>query len=130
FADIYPGLAKAKVLSDGRKTYHFNGVIRLMPDQLANPLIDRVPKMIFVNSTSDSFHPKVPDAFIEYQFTVMENAPWHIFQVLTKRPERMAAFTQKRYKNTPPPAHIWMGSTTEDQKNYDERIIHLRNTIA
>jgi len=104
-ADVYPGLAK-KAKIDGNETYAFTGKIVLLPERLANPLRDRVPKRYFVNSMSDLFHPKVPDVFIEAVFDVMEKAYWHVFQVLTKRPERMAAFSQKRYKGKQPPKKI------------------------
>jgi protein gp37 len=45
-----------------------------LPEALANPLRDRDPKRYFVNSWSDLFHPKVPDEFIDWVFTVMEAA--------------------------------------------------------
>lgn len=60
----------------------------------------------------------------------MEMAHWHQFQVLTKRPERMAAFTQKRYKDKEPPPNIWMGTSVEDQQSFDDRIVHLRQVKA
>jgi protein gp37 len=130
FADLFPGLARTRVLSNGKKNHFFTGIVRLLPDRLADPLLDPVGKRIFVDSSSDLFHEKVPDEYIQAVYTVMELAYWHKFQVLTKRPERMATFTQERYKHMPPPGHIWMGTTVEDQKHFDERIVHLRNTRA
>jgi protein gp37 len=66
----------------------------LKPHKLKEPLSNRKewrePKMVFVNSTSDLFHELVPDEFIAEVFAVMACAPQHTFQVLTKRPERMA----------------------------------------
>ena len=59
---------------------------------LLKPLGWRRPRMIFVNSTSDLFHPDVPDAVIDRIFAVMALCPQHTFQVLTKRPERMRAY--------------------------------------
>jgi len=56
---------------------------------LLKPLHWKRPRMIFVNSTSDLFHPGVPDAVIDRIFAVMALCPQHTFQVLTKRPERM-----------------------------------------
>ncbi len=126
-SDIYPGLAK-KVVIEGHETYAFTGKIVLLPDQLGVPLLDRVPKRYFVNSMSDLFHPKVPEEFIIAVFKVMEMAHWHTFQVLTKRPDRMAEFTQKYYRDRQPPGHIWLGTSTEDQETYDKRNRHLRAT--
>ena len=61
-ADVYPGLA-SEVKIKGKKTYAFNNLIRLLPDQLGEPLQDRIPRRYFVNSMSDLFHDKVPDEF-------------------------------------------------------------------
>lgn len=126
---VYPGLAK-EVTVDGRKTYAFCGKIVLLPDRLCVPLEDRASKRYFVNSMSDLFHRDVPDEFIEAVFEVMEKAHWHEFQVLTKRPERMAEFTQARYKDTAPPSNVWLGTSTENQETYDERRQHLSKTKA
>ena len=125
----YPGLAETR-MKDGKKGYFFTNKIQLDPRRLAEPLADLVPKRYFVNSMSDLFHAKVPDDFITAVFDVMEKADWHQFQVLTKRPERMAEFTTKRYAKRKPPAQIWLGASTENQETFDERHKHLRNTKA
>jgi protein gp37 len=65
--------------------------LRLWPERLSLPLRWRKPSVIFVNSMSDLFHEEIPDEFIAQVFAVMSQAPRHIFQVLTKRPERMRA---------------------------------------
>src|SRR5271155_5013624 len=63
--------------------------LRLVPEKLAEPLRWKKPRMIFVNSMSDLFHDSVPDAYIVKVAKVMSLASWHIFQVLTKRSERL-----------------------------------------
>jgi protein gp37 len=128
-ADVYPGLAVKKTV-DGKTTYQFTGKIQLVPHDLADPLHDKISKRYFVNSMSDLFHKNVPDAYIEAVFDVMEKASWHTFQVLTKRPERMAEFTQKRYADKDPAANIWLGTSTENQAAYDDRMPHLKATKA
>jgi protein gp37 len=60
------------------------------PKDLDAPLRWRAPRLVFVNSMSDLFHPEVPDEFIVKVFDVMAAAGRHTFQVLTKRPQRMA----------------------------------------
>lgn len=127
-ASRYPGLARKT--EDDSKPYLFAGKILLDPRRLAEPLADLVPKRYFVNSMSDLFHGKVPDEFIAAVFDVMEKASWHQFQVLTKRPEKMAKFTTLRYATRTPPAHIWLGASTENQEAFDKRHDHLRNTKA
>ena len=127
---LYPGLAVKKKTTSGKTTYAFTGKIQMVPQDLAEPLNDCTPKRYFVNSMSDLFHQDVPEEFIDAVFTVMEAAHWHVFQVLTKRPERMAVFTQKRYTDKAPPVNIWLGTSTEDQSAYDARMPHLKNAKA
>lgn len=83
----YEGLAVMK--SDGP---HWTGQIRFVTEHLGDPIRWRNPRRIFVNSMSDLFHEAVPDDDIDQIFAVMALAPQHIFQVLTKRPERMLAY--------------------------------------
>jgi protein gp37 len=87
----YSGLT---VLHTGRRT--FNGCIRLDEDALRIPLKRRKPTTYFVNSMSDLFHKDVPFEFIDKVFGVMALCQQHTFQVLTKRPERMAEYAYCR----------------------------------
>lgn len=81
---------------NGRGDRHFNGVVRCHDDALEIPLHWRKPRRVFVNSMSDLFHKDVPFEFIDKVFAVMALCPQHTFQVLTKRPERMAEYTARR----------------------------------
>ena len=73
--------------------YVWTGKVAMAPDEtLLAPLRWKKPRMIFVNSMGDLFHEAVPDAWIERVFAVMALSPQHTFQVLTKRPERMAEY--------------------------------------
>ena len=62
--------------------------LRLVPEALELPLRWTKPRRIFVNSMSDLFHEDVPDDFIAAVFGVMSMCPRHVFQILTKQPER------------------------------------------
>jgi protein gp37 len=66
----------------------------LHPDRLDQPLRWRKPRRVFVVSMGDLFHKDVPDKFIDRVFAVMALSPQHTFQVLTKRPARMAEYVQ------------------------------------
>jgi protein gp37 len=94
--------------------------LRLWHGRLELPLRWRTPRRIFVNSMSDLFHERVPDAFIESVFETMRLAHWHQFQVLTKRPERMARFlaaraaTMGELRDTHP--NVWVGTSIETQR--------------
>ncbi len=71
----------------------WTGKINRAPEEtLLKPLHWRTPRRIFVNSMSDLFHENVPDVWIDQVFAVMALCPQHVFQVLTKRPERMLAY--------------------------------------
>jgi protein gp37 len=85
--------------------------------------------MIFVNSMSDLFHKRVPIAFIDQVFDIMEQADWHTFQVLTKRSSRMRDYLLGRYSDRAAPAHIWTGVSVEDRRGA-ARIEHLRAAPA
>jgi protein gp37 len=70
----------------------WTGKINLVPEALDLPLRRRKPTTWFVNSMSDLFHPDVPFDFVDKVFGVMALTPHHTYQVLTKRPERMAEY--------------------------------------
>lgn len=107
---------------------HFNGKVRTVPKALDIPLHWRKPRRVFVNSMSDLFHKDVPQWFIHEVLHVIKACPQHTFQVLTKRPERMASIDWKcskfreDYRNLP---NLWLGTSIEDQATADERIPHL-----
>lgn len=82
----YDGLVKL-----GRQGPQWTGVVRLVPEKLAEPLSWRKPRRVFVNSMSDLFHDALSDADIAAVFGVMAASPRHTFQALTKRAERMRA---------------------------------------
>lgn len=73
----------------------FTGDVRTVPDRLTDPLHWRKPRRVFVNSMSDLFHEAVPFEFVDRVFAVMALCPRHTFQVLTKRPERMAEYLRQ-----------------------------------
>ncbi|MEN6535298.1 MAG: DUF5131 family protein [Bryobacteraceae bacterium] len=70
--------------------------VRCYPDRLEIPLRLRAPRVIFVNSVSDLYHPNVPDEFIDQVKAVEALCPQHTFVELTKRPERMAEYSTKK----------------------------------
>ncbi len=114
-----------RLKATGMAKYRNGFAVTLHPDTLDIPLRWRKPRSIFVNSMSDLFHVDVPDEFIAQVFDVMTRAHWHRFQVLTKRPERVASLNAK----LPWPNQIWMGASVESQ-DYIHRIDLLRETDA
>ncbi len=109
----------------GNPRYKNGFRVTLHPDQLDLPLRWGKAKMIFVNSMSDLFHEAVPDEYIKKVFATMVKADWHIFQILTKRAERLA----KLAPQLPWPAHVWQGVSVESQ-TYTKRVIALQKVPA
>ncbi len=113
----------------------------LRPDRLDLPLRWRKPRRVFVNSMSDLFHERVPDAFIDDVFNVMAHARRHTFQVLTKRPERMCSWAINRdietgWRLVPAPdgtawatRNVWLGTSIESDR-WVGRADALRETPA
>jgi len=109
----------------GNPRYRNGFTVTLHPDQLRLPLRWRQPRRIFVNSMSDLFHESIPDDYIRRVFEVMEEAHWHIFQILTKRAERLASICGE----LPWPSNIWQGVSVESSE-YTWRISYLAKVPA
>lgn len=110
----------------------------LHPERIEQPLHWRKPRMVFVNSMSDLFHEQIPDEFIARVWDVMASTPQHFYQVLTKRPNRMATvlgpdgigFYSRNGPVPCPQPNVWLGVSVEDQRRAEERIPVLLDTPA
>jgi len=110
-----------RLYSMGQERYRNEFELTLQPDLIDEPSKWRTPRRIFVNSMSDLFHESVPIGYIKQVFEAMEFAPWHTFQVLTKRPERLDEIASE----LPWPENVWMGVSVENSE-YVYRIRHLQ----
>jgi len=99
--------------------------VTLQPDIIELPKSWKKPRIIFVNSMSDLFHKNVPTSYIRKVFQTMNECPQHVFQILTKRSERMLQVSSKLNWTQ----NIWMGVTVENN-NYTSRINDLIATPA
>jgi protein gp37 len=72
-----------------------------------------MPKRIFVNSMSDLFHERVPEDFIAAVLRTAENTPWHTYQILTKRAERLASIAPRLSW----PSNVWQGVSIENESH-------------
>lgn len=115
-----------KYLGTTRKSgdrHVWTGRVNIDVSSLTAPLEWRKSKRIFVNSMSDLFHCDVPTTFIKKVWDVMAECPQHHFQVLTKRPERMAdlfATSEIKVLN-----NVWVGTSVENNE-VKGRIEHLK----
>ena len=104
--------------------------LRLVPEKLNEPLRWRSPKRIFVNSMSDLLQEGVPTEYIAAVGRVMERANWHIYQVLTKRHERMHDLLSGKLNWLARIPHAWFGVSVEDREYGLPRVEYLRSTPA
>lgn len=135
----------------------WTGKVALAPEHILTlPLRTKKPTTWFVNSMSDLFHPDVPDEWIDPVFAAMGMSDRHAYQVLTKRPDRMRQYFDDRRDGDPwaeaadevakmigledcpyvvepwqlPLDNVWLGTSVERQKEADERMPHLVETLA
>src|SRR2546425_5139018 len=106
--------------------YEYGFDPRLVPEKLDDPVRWKRPMTIFVNSMSDLFHEAVPDEFILEVAGVMVRADWHVYQVLTKRAERMKHLLNSQLRFAAIQSHIWWGVSVENKRHGMPRIDQLK----
>lgn len=123
--NCYAERMSKRLMVMGVKKYTNGFEVTLHNDALSIPLTWKKPQVIFVNSMSDLFHEAIPEEFIQKVFSVMRQAHWHQFQILTKRSQRLLELAP----NIDWPENVWMGVSVEND-DYTFRIDHLRQTNA
>ena len=114
-AHCYAERLAERLQAMGNPNYRNGFKVALHEHMLSLPGTWTQPRMIFVNSMSDLFHDEVPDDYIRRVFDEMVAAPWHTYQVLTKRSARLRELAP----TLPWPDHIWMGVTVESGRYVD-----------
>ncbi len=110
--------------------FEFGFDIRLIPEKLTAPLRWKRTKRIFVNSMSDLFHEDVPTEYVAAVADVMMTADWHVFQVLTKRAERLRRLLETELESIAGARHVWWGVSVENRKHGLPRLRELQSTSA
>lgn len=110
-----------------RFTNHFaNGFeFTLHPERLEEPKRWRKPSRVFVNSMSDLFHERMPLEYLKQVFEVMADCERHVFQILTKRQERLVELAPELSW----PDNVWMGVSVENQ-TFAHRADYLKEVPA
>lgn len=154
----YEGLATLHRKSNGTTEARWTGKLAVVEKVMDLPLRWKRPRMVFVNSMSDAFHESLSRADIFKVLSVCVQGAiqrGHIFQILTKRAERMrklveefidmgelcgaGAFCWDQHRNSAEergefeefkkshrlPWGIWLGVSVENQDAADERLPHL-----
>lgn len=101
----------------GVRGYEKGFRLTLHPWELETPFKWKKPRMVFVCSMGDLFHEDVPFEYIDQVMNVIRRYKRHTFQILTKRPERMAEYFS--YLVRPVPNNAWLGTTCESPEHYD-----------
>lgn len=109
--------------SGGRAKW--TGKIALDHKALSVPGTWAKPRRVFVNSMSDLFHEEVPEDFIRLVWKTMAATNRHTYQILTKRPDRMAEIVA----SLPVLPNVWLGTSVEDGRVL-HRIEELRHAPA
>jgi protein gp37 len=122
------GMAKYRGLTrkSGRRSV-WTGKVRVDEASLNVPRTWSKPRKVFVNSMSDLFHEDVPVDFIAKVWAVMKDTPRHTYQILTKRPERMAEVLSGSPFEVLP--NVWLGTSVEDGRVL-ERLDAIRRVPA
>ena len=126
--NCYAERMSRRLLAMGNANYANGFRVTEHPHMLDRPKRWRKPQRIFVNSMSDLFHPEVSFSFVAEVFETMRSAEHHIYQVLTKRPERMLEYVAKHESDGLPP-HIWLGTSVEERR-WLSRVDLLREVPA
>lgn len=121
----YAEIMSKRLQAMGVEKYKDNFQVRTHESALSVPYTWKKSKIVFVNSMSDLFHEDVPLEFIQKVFKVMRDNPQHVFQVLTKRGDRLLELDKALNWSH----NIWMGVSVED-KHVTQRIDQLRETNA
>jgi protein gp37 len=100
--------------------------LKLLPDRLDEPRLRKKPTIYFVNSMSDLFHERIPDAFLDAVMAVITDTPQHRYQILTKRHERLGNY----FAHRPVPGNVWLGVSVENRRHGVPRIDVLRTIPA
>lgn len=98
----------------------------IVPERLNEPLKRKKPTVYFVNSMSDLFHKDMPPDYLNKIFDVINKTPYHTYQILTKRADKMYEY----FKDKHIPDNIWLGVTVENKKEGLPRIDYLRKLKA
>lgn len=78
--------------------------------------------LIFTSSLTDFFHPEI-DEFRQEAWDIIRDHPQYIFQILTKRPERIKDHLPADWGDGW--NNVWLGTSIGSQKGADARYYHL-----
>jgi len=108
--NCYAEVMSRRLKGMGQKKYQNGFRLSLHEETLSEPTKTSNPSMFFVCSMGDLFHKDVPFEFINKVMATIDKCPQHTFQILTKRPYRMASYFRMERDV---PENVWIGTTVE-----------------
>lgn len=124
--NCYAEVMAKRLQAMGTTGYEDGFKFKIIEERLIQPIIKKKPTKYFVNSMSDLFHEDMPVKFLNKIMDVIRNTPQHIYQILTKREDRMINY----FMDIEIPTNVWLGVTVEDRKQASLRINKLSNLDA
>jgi len=124
--NCYAEIMAKRLKAIGTEGYENGFEFNIVESRLNDPLKRKKPTVYFVNSMSDIFHEDMPTEYLNRIFDVIENTPYHTYQILTKRADKMFDYLSSRNI----PKNIWLGVTVENKKDGLPRIDKLRSLNA
>ena len=129
---ISPGCKNCYMFRDQIKYGHDPEVVVRSKTTFIDPRRWAEPQRIFTCSWSDFFH-EAADPWRAEAWDIIQQTPEHLYLILTKRPERIAAHlplapdnrVTQHYDPTWPWTNVWLGVSVETQK-YTSRMDVLR----
>lgn len=103
---------------------------RMVPHKLVEPFQWTAAEVVFVNSMSDLFLEDFPDDYVRLVLDVLAATPWHTYQVLTKRHDRMRELLSGPFRFAAELPNVWWGVSVENKKHGLPRVDALRETPA
>lgn len=122
-AHCYAETMTKRLQGMGQHKYSNGFKVTLHPEALSEPSRIMKPHKFFVCSMADLFHKDVPFDFIDSIMEVIELTPWHTYQILTKRHERLQEYFISR---TNLPTNMMIGVSVENDSHV-ERIGYLKS---
>ncbi|BCT68308.1 phage Gp37/Gp68 family protein [Nitrosospira sp. NRS527] len=124
--NCYAEIMARRLHAMGTPGYENEFELTLHPLRLEQPIKRKKPTVYFVNSMSDLFHEHVSDEFLDRVFDVIRKTPYHTYQILTKRADRLPQYFHERSC----PKNVWLGVSVEDKRYGVPRIDYLRQVEA
>lgn len=123
---VSPGCAHCYMFREQRQYGRDPEVVTRSKTKFREPLSWREPRTIFTCSWSDWFH-EAADPWRPEAWDIIRRTPHHIYQILTKRPERIADHLPSDWGRGYP--NVWLGVSVENQK-FTSRIPILQGIPA